>query len=227
MPPLPLGSYDVTVVNPPWAGPGPGSATLAASLGAVDLPDPNIQEILPPSAPVAGGTVVRIFGAGLDASTKVCFGADPATGLGGTWATQVTFIAPGELDAVVPAASADGAVSLLVTNDLGQASAPAVFEYVANVAELRAARVAAAAGRRLRRGDRLEGVASDRRRPRRRNLELRARASGGGRRGAPLGAAGGVRARRRALNANDPNTTYPQANDRAPGADRGPPRSRR
>jgi hypothetical protein len=131
IPALALGWYDITIANPAPFG---ASATIQSAFEIVNAPDPTIQQILPPAAPLAGGTTVRILGAGFAGGTKVVFGTDPVTGEGGLEAVSVFVLSPTELEAVAPPAASEGTVTLLVASASGQASAAAAFEYTSATA---------------------------------------------------------------------------------------------
>ncbi len=87
----------------------------------------SIAEVSPASGPLAGGTLIVIRGTGFDPSDDsghaVKFGATPAT--------DVDVISTTEIACVAPAATSAGAVGVSVTNDLGTATRPSGYTYLA------------------------------------------------------------------------------------------------
>jgi hypothetical protein len=112
---LPGGPYLLEVENP-----GGAIATSAFSYSAD--PDPLLDALDPRSGPPAGGNTITIHGSNLGSASAVYFGADPATGAGGTPAAALSVIDANTLEVVAPP-HAPGTLSLLVRNDLsGQAA---------------------------------------------------------------------------------------------------------
>jgi Matrixin/IPT/TIG domain len=112
---LPGGPYLLEVENP-----GGAIATSAFSYSA--QPDPLPDSLEPASGPPEGGNTITIHGSNLGSTSAVLFGADPATGAGGTPASALTVIDEHTLAVVAPP-HAPGTLSLLVRDDLtGQAA---------------------------------------------------------------------------------------------------------
>jgi hypothetical protein len=105
-PPLPAGTWDVTVTTP-----GGTSATVAADQFTVTAdPAPAVTSIAPSSGSSAGGAVVTVNGSGFTGFSAVDFGGVPST--------SVTFVSDSELLAVAPAQAA-GTVDVTVTTPSG------------------------------------------------------------------------------------------------------------
>jgi hypothetical protein len=109
------GPYVVEVENPD------GEIATSAFSYSTSL-DPAISAVAPAKGTHRGGTSVTISGSNFDASSTVVFGADPATGLGGSAAASVALVDSSTLVATTPS-HAQGPVSVMVL-DLasGQAS---------------------------------------------------------------------------------------------------------
>lgn len=123
-PPLLEGVYDVRVALP--------DGTFNILQNAVTIvagADPVIDGITPGNAPLAGGTTIKILGAGFAPGAQVRFGADLTTGQGGSASPTVAFVSSGELDVIAPPGSALGATSVLVLLQNGQAAASIAFAY--------------------------------------------------------------------------------------------------
>lgn len=93
---LPGGPHVVTLTNPG------GAQASTAFVFSPDV-DPVLTAVTPNGGPAGGGTTTRLFGVGFSGTTKVVFGADPLTGVGGVTATQVTVVSANELLVVSPA----------------------------------------------------------------------------------------------------------------------------
>ncbi len=112
---VPGGPYLLEVENP-----GGAIATSAFSYSAT--PDPLLDGVDPGAGPPGGGNPIRIHGSNLGSASTVLFGADAATGAGGTPAAALSVIDANTLEVIAPAHAA-GAQSLLVRNDAtGQAA---------------------------------------------------------------------------------------------------------
>jgi len=112
---VPGGPYLLEVENP-----GGAIATSAFSYSAA--PDPLLDVVDPSAGPQAGGNTITLHGSNLGTTSTVRFGADPATGAGGTPATSLNVIDASTLEVVVPA-HAPGTLALLVRDDsTGQAA---------------------------------------------------------------------------------------------------------
>jgi hypothetical protein len=112
---VPGGPYLLEVENP-----GGAIATSAFSYGAD--PDPLLELIDPRAGPPSGGNTIRIHGSNLGPASAVLFGAEAATGAGGTPAASLTVIDANTLEVVAPP-HALGTQNLLVRNDsTGQAA---------------------------------------------------------------------------------------------------------
>ncbi|MGV3624442.1 MAG: IPT/TIG domain-containing protein, partial [Archangium sp.] len=119
----PIGVVSVTVRNTDGQ-----TGTLDRSFRFVD--PPSLTAIAPASGDAAGGTTVRLTGAGFSASATVTFG--------GTAATQVTLVSGTELDVVAPA-HATGAVDVAVTVDGATATLAGAFTYTRGAPSVAAA----------------------------------------------------------------------------------------
>ncbi|MCA9002021.1 MAG: IPT/TIG domain-containing protein, partial [Planctomycetes bacterium] len=93
---LPGGPHVVTLTNP-----GGEQATTAFLFSPSE--DPILTSVSPANGPESGGTTTYVYGTGFSGTTRVVFGADPYTGVGGAEATDVTVISPTELVVVTPA----------------------------------------------------------------------------------------------------------------------------
>jgi len=112
---VPGGPYLLELENP-----GGAIATSAFSYAAD--PDPLLDELAPRAGPESGGNTLTLHGSNLGAASAVLFGADPATGAGGTPATALNVIDANTLEVVAPP-HAPGTLALLVRNDsTGQAA---------------------------------------------------------------------------------------------------------
>jgi hypothetical protein len=112
------GTVDVTVTTP-----GGTSATSSADEFTYVAPTvsgtPVVSSLDPTSGPAAGGTTVRIFGAGFSGASAVHFGSTPAT--------SYTVVGAGEIDAVAPAGS--GTVDVTVTGPNGTSASTVADQY--------------------------------------------------------------------------------------------------
>lgn len=96
---------------------------------------PSFASVSPDKGDVAGGTVVRLTGAGFNAGSTVSFGGSPAT--------QITLVSPTDLDAVTPA-HLPGAVDVVVSSNGASATLTGAFTYTRGAPALTA--VAPASG---------------------------------------------------------------------------------
>lgn len=119
----PLGVVSVSVRNQDGQ-----SAELARSFRFVD--PPSLTAIAPTSGDAAGGTTVRLTGAGFSQAATVTFG--------GAAASQVTLISATELDVVTPSHAA-GAVDVAVTVDGATATLAGAFTYTRGAPSVAAA----------------------------------------------------------------------------------------
>jgi hypothetical protein len=111
---VPGGPYQLEVENP-------GGAIATSAFSYTAAPDPLLEELEPGGGPMQGGNTITIHGANLGGTSAVLFGADAATGAGGTPAAALTVLDANTLEVVAPA-HAPGAQNLLVRNDAtGQA----------------------------------------------------------------------------------------------------------
>ncbi|MBK7644811.1 MAG: IPT/TIG domain-containing protein [Planctomycetes bacterium] len=111
---VPGGPYQIEVENP-------GGAIATSLFSYAAIPDPEVVHVDPPAGPPNGGNTIRIEGQNLGAATAVLFGADAATGEGGTPAASLLVIDSNTLEVVAPK-HASGPQNLLVRNDAtGQA----------------------------------------------------------------------------------------------------------
>ena len=119
------GSVSLDVTNP---GGYSGSSTFAY----VAKDDPELGAVAPGSGAANGGELVTITGDNFGSDTRVYFGVDPETGVGGVEAGQVVVIDVNTITAVTPGGG--GTVAVLVSDETtGQASLlPAAFTYVSS-----------------------------------------------------------------------------------------------
>ena len=109
------GPFDIEVVNP-----GPAATMLSGEFSYVALPDPTIASFSPDVA--SFGILVTVSGSNFTGDTRIVFGADEETGLGGVLGDNHNLVDASTLEVTVPAANA-GAQSLMVTNNMtGQAT---------------------------------------------------------------------------------------------------------
>jgi len=83
---------------------------------------PTVTSVTPNSGPGAGGNTVTITGTGFTGATSVTFGGVAATSFAVVNDTTIT--------SVVPSSSANGAVSVIVTNAVGSNAANSLYSYV-------------------------------------------------------------------------------------------------
>jgi putative cell wall-binding protein len=98
-------------------------ASCGASGPDID-PVPSVSQVRPPGGPTAGGTSVTITGSGftsIPGTPTVDFGTAPAT--------DVTVVAPTELEATAPSGT-PGPVSVTVSDAYGTSPSGATFTYV-------------------------------------------------------------------------------------------------
>ncbi|MPZ17152.1 MAG: hypothetical protein GEV06_04460 [Luteitalea sp.] len=113
-PPHAPGAVDVVVTSPG------GSETLSDAFTYTPAPAPTASSIVPTTGPVAGGILATITGTNFFPGTTVTFGTTPSP--------MVTVLKPEPgsdemtLQARVPAASAPGPVSVVVTTPRGSSS---------------------------------------------------------------------------------------------------------
>ena len=91
--------------------PTPSNNTSFATITVTQAPAPTISSLNPTIGYTPGGTPVTVYGSNFRSGATVSFG--------GTAATGVTFVNPGQLTAITPAHAA-GAVNVVVTNPDGQ-----------------------------------------------------------------------------------------------------------
>lgn len=103
---VPGGPYVLRVTSPE----GPFAE---AAFAYVAEPDPRITGVTPDEVDRAGGATVTVLGSGFDADTRVVFGADPRTGLGGRAAASIEVVTSSQLRVVTPS-SGVGTTSLMV-----------------------------------------------------------------------------------------------------------------
>ena len=110
------GPYELHIQNP-------GGGVATANFAYVTPPDPDVIAVDPGGGHAAGGELVRIEGSHFAADTRIVFGADPETGLGGFEAPSVEFVNSTELTVQTPAFGFNGTLSVLAsTASTGQAS---------------------------------------------------------------------------------------------------------
>lgn len=110
------GPYELRVTNP-------GGAVSTSSFTYVTPPDPDVFAIDPGGGSAAGGEEIRIDGANFAADTRVVFGADPETGLGGFEATEVQVLSSVQLSVRTPQVGFNAPLSVLATTQsTGQAA---------------------------------------------------------------------------------------------------------
>ncbi len=112
---VPGGPYLLEVENP-------GGAIAESAFSYSADPDPLLEDLAPRAGPLTGGNTITIHGSNLAGASTVIFGADLATGAGGTPAAALNVIDANTLEVLAPAHGA-GTQSLLVRNDAtGQAA---------------------------------------------------------------------------------------------------------
>jgi hypothetical protein len=100
----------------------PGGDTGTGSFDYVATPDPVLTGVTPSAVGAGGGAQVTLAGLELRPGLQVVFGADPATGAGGTSATAIELVDATALNATAPA-HPPGTVSVLVRDPAtGQAA---------------------------------------------------------------------------------------------------------
>jgi predicted Zn-dependent protease len=110
------GPYELRVTNP-------GGAIATADFTYVAPPDPDVIAVDPGGGFAGGGEEIRIDGANFAADTRVVFGADPETGLGGFESPEVRVINGTQLAVSTPGFGFNAALSVLAeTASTGQAS---------------------------------------------------------------------------------------------------------
>ena len=110
------GPYELRVENP-------GGAFATSNFAYAAPPDPGVTSVDPGGGSAMGGEVIRITGVNFAADTRVVFGADPETGLGGHESPEVVVVSSGELDVRTPGVGYDAALSVLARSEsTGQAS---------------------------------------------------------------------------------------------------------
>ena len=95
----------------------PGGSIASSQFTYVNRADPFIADVTPDSGSAVGGDVVTVSGMNFTTTTQVVFGADPATGAGGTLAPDVTFVSATELEVETPAAGG-GTVAVMVSDSV-------------------------------------------------------------------------------------------------------------
>lgn len=110
------GPYELRVENP-------GGAVATANFSYVTPPDPDVIRIDPGGGSATGGEEIRVDGANFASDTRVVFGADPETGLGGFEAPEVRVINSTQLAVRTPQFGFNAPLSVLAsTTSTGQAS---------------------------------------------------------------------------------------------------------
>lgn len=110
------GPYELRIANP-------GGAFATADFSYVTPPDPDVIRIDPGGGSATGGEEIRIDGANFAADTRVVFGADPETGLGGFEAPEVRVVSSTQLAVRTPQFGFNAPLSVLATTtSTGQAS---------------------------------------------------------------------------------------------------------
>jgi len=113
------GPYELRVENP-------GGAVATADFTYVSPPDPDVITIDPGGGSANGGEEIRIDGANFAADTRIVFGADPETGLGGFESPDVRVINSTQLAVSTPGFGFNAQLSVLAeTVSTGQASVAA------------------------------------------------------------------------------------------------------
>jgi hypothetical protein len=110
---LPAGGGSVEVLAFGSAGDLLGAARIDV-LDTTGWPAPSIAAVNPATGPVAGGTALTLLGTGYQPGAQVAIGGKPAV--------NVRWVSSTELAAESPAASAAGAVDVVVTNIDGQSA---------------------------------------------------------------------------------------------------------
>ncbi len=116
-PGVPGGPYIVRVT-------APGGQFAETAFSYVGAPDPDIAAVTPDEGDRSGGSRITVLGSNFNADVRVVFGANIATGTGGTFAPS-TFIDANTLEVTTPSSSV-GTASLLVKDiATGQAAVAA------------------------------------------------------------------------------------------------------
>jgi hypothetical protein len=114
-PPGPEGFVDVRILQP-------DGGEVTKNDGFFYFPSPRIDEVIPPSGPVRGGTRVRIIGAHFPEGASFSFGGQPAA--------QVVIVSPTEATALTPPHAA-GFVTVRVEHPTdGFGERPNAYEYI-------------------------------------------------------------------------------------------------
>lgn len=119
-----LGSVTVILRNP-----GSPDRVVNNAFTYVNTKDPSITAFTPGSSPLAGGTLVRVFGTNLGSIASVRFGVDPVSGQGGKLGTLLDLINSGEVRAKTALNSNAGSYGILLTTDTGQGALTAGFTF--------------------------------------------------------------------------------------------------
>ncbi|QDV08936.1 IPT/TIG domain protein [Planctomycetes bacterium Poly30] len=98
----------------------PGGLSSESAFTYVPNADPEISVLSPDEADMGGGAPIIVYGSGFNENTRVIFGADTRTGLGGQLG-ETTMLTSGSLRVIAPQ-SGVGTKSVVVKNiDTGQA----------------------------------------------------------------------------------------------------------
>ncbi len=111
---IPGGPYVLRVESPSG-----GFAESAFTF--VDAPDPRITMVTPDASDMSGGQTVAVLGSGFGDNTRVFFGVDPRTGVGGSMAST-EFIDGGQVRTVTPASSVGTTAVMAMDMETGQVS---------------------------------------------------------------------------------------------------------
>ena len=108
---LPLGTYDVTVTNPPSAG---SFGTLANAFRVVQMPPPVITDVVPARAPMNTSVSLDIYGSNFRAPATVQF-VSSANAVVGTPVTG-TVVTSGHITVTITTPGTNGAYLVRVTD---------------------------------------------------------------------------------------------------------------
>ena len=106
-----------------------GRFDVASGFTYVVANDPTLGAVAPQIGSPVGMEMVTITGTGFQSGAAVQFGVDPATGLGGTVATQVMVLGTTTITAVTPTSATLGIAAVLVENPDGTAVTGSLFSY--------------------------------------------------------------------------------------------------
>ena len=109
------GAFTLEVENP-------GGGLANGAFAYWDQSDPQLDVVDPGVGAGAGGDSITVRGENFSADTRVFFGVDPETGLGGVEAEAVVFIDSTTLSVVTPAHGAGSVAVMVQEGDTGQAT---------------------------------------------------------------------------------------------------------